>query len=181
MYQRQAIYSLPIHLDKGEKIIRNRAGLECSRPAFKPFAPTWTTLTKIHLFTISKDSVLIKQPPYYLNYPITSDGTLTKVLLYESIRVWEDVLDNSFIVFLYKKVFFFFLENDSHDRKCQQEQPKLHKHLGSPTTICEAHFNLFKENFLMTYNKCSNMTFNGCCREKKIQTKLGYQLHITCK
>ena len=99
---------------QGGKIIRNRAGLECSRPAFKPFAPTWTTLTKIHLSTISKDSVLIKQPPYYLNYPITSDGTLAKVLLYESIRLGEDVLDNSFIVFLSKKVFFFFSLKMTH-------------------------------------------------------------------
>ena len=29
-----------------------------------------------------------------------------------------------------------------------------------------------KDNFLMTYNKCSNVTFNGCCREEKIYTSL---------
>ena len=60
-------------------------------------APGQLLWTKIHL--LSKNSVLTIQLEfhYYLNYPIRSDGALTKVLLCESIRVGENVLkDNKF-------------------------------------------------------------------------------------
>jgi hypothetical protein len=51
---------------------------------------------KIHL--LSNNSFLI-QSHYYLNYPIASDGALTKVLLCESIRVGENVLHNNNFIF----------------------------------------------------------------------------------
>ena len=52
----------------------------------------------------------------YLNHPIRSDGALTEVLLWESIRVGEDVLDsNIYFPPRNKTIKRFEKKKDSHD------------------------------------------------------------------